>query len=73
MKQKPNNRKGNCGRKSLDWINKKSQITLSVPNVFINEVSKHDPMSEKRNEKGKTDFARHYFNQNINQIIEVLK
>jgi hypothetical protein len=35
---KKNNRK-NCGRKAMDWIDKKSQIQITIPNKMINELT----------------------------------
>jgi hypothetical protein len=44
---KKNNRK-NCGRKKMDWIDKKTQIQLTIPNEIIFRLTKQQGDDGKR-------------------------
>ena len=48
---KKNNRK-NCGRKKMDWIDKKSQIQLTIPNEIVFRITK------KQGDDGKRAMAK---------------
>lgn len=44
---KKNNRK-NCGRKPMDWIDKKSQIQLTIPNELVMRLTNQQGIDGKR-------------------------
>lgn len=44
---KKNNRK-NCGRKKMDWIDKKSQIQLTIPNELVMRLTNQQGIEGKR-------------------------
>ena len=61
---KKNNRK-NCGRKRLDWIDKKTQIQLTIPNELVFKLT------EQQGDNGKRAMAK-LMQSNLNKFIEVL-
>ena len=44
---KKNNRK-NCGRKKMDWIDKKSQIQLTIPNELVMRLTNQQGIEGKK-------------------------
>lgn len=61
---KKNNRK-NCGRKKMDWIDKKTQIQLTIPNELVFKLT------EQQGDNGKRAMAK-LMQSNLNKFIEVL-
>ena len=61
---KKNNRK-NCGRKKMDWIDKKTQIQLTIPNELVFKLT------EQQGDNGKRAMAK-LMQTNLNKFIEVL-
>jgi hypothetical protein len=45
--KKPNNKK-NCGRKPMQWIDKKGQILVTIPNSVINELAPQEVSQDKK-------------------------
>jgi hypothetical protein len=45
--KKPNNKK-NCGRKAMNWIDKKGQILITIPNSVINELAPESVSQDKK-------------------------
>ena len=45
--KKPNNKK-NCGRKKMQWIDKKGQILVTIPNSVINELAPNEVPQDKK-------------------------
>jgi hypothetical protein len=45
--KKPNNKK-NCGRKPMQWIDKKGQILVTIPNSVINELAPESVAEDKK-------------------------
>jgi hypothetical protein len=45
--KKPNNKK-NCGRKPMQWIDKKGQILVTIPNSVINELAPESVSQDKK-------------------------
>jgi hypothetical protein len=45
--KKPNNKK-NCGRKPMQWIDKKGQILITIPNSVINELAPESVAEDKK-------------------------
>jgi hypothetical protein len=45
--KKPNNKK-NCGRKPMNWIDKKGQILITIPNSVINELAPDSVSQDKK-------------------------
>ena len=45
--KKPNNKK-NCGRKPMQWIEKKGQILVTIPNSVINELAPNEVPQDKK-------------------------
>jgi hypothetical protein len=45
--KKPNNKK-NCGRKPMQWIDKKGQILITIPNSIINELAPDSVSQDKK-------------------------
>ena len=45
--KKPNNKK-NCGRKPMQWIDKKGQILVTIPNSVINELAPDSVSQDKK-------------------------
>jgi hypothetical protein len=45
--KKPNNKK-NCGRKPMQWIDKKGQILITIPNSVINELAPESVSQDKK-------------------------
>lgn len=44
---KKNNRK-NCGRKKMNWIDKKTQIQLTIPNEIVFKLTNTDGIDGKK-------------------------
>lgn len=61
---KKNNRK-NCGRKPLDWIDKKTQIQITIPNKMLFKVT------EQQGDDGKRAMTK-LMQSNLKKFIEVL-
>lgn len=59
---KKNNRK-NCGRKKMDWIDKKSQIQLTIPNELVLRLTK------EQGDNGKRAMAK-LMQTNLTKVIE---
>lgn len=57
-----NNRK-NCGRKPMDWIDKKSQIQLTIPNELVFKLT------EQQGDNGKRAMAK-LMQTNLTKVIE---
>ena len=64
MKKNKNNRK-NCGRKKMDWIDKKTQIQLTIPNELVFKLT------EQQGDNGKRAMAK-LMQSNLSKFIEVL-
>ena len=64
MKKNKNNRK-NCGRKPLDWIDKKTQIQITIPNKMLFKVT------EQQGEDSKRAMSK-LIQSNLSKIIELL-
>jgi hypothetical protein len=47
MIKKWNNKK-NCGRKPMQWIDKKGQILITIPNSVINELAPESVSQDKK-------------------------
>jgi hypothetical protein len=45
--KKVNNKK-NCGRKPMQWIDKKGQILITIPNSVINELAPESVSQDKK-------------------------
>jgi hypothetical protein len=45
--EKINNKK-NCGRKSMNWIDKKGQVLITIPNSVINELAPESVSQDKK-------------------------
>jgi hypothetical protein len=45
--KKVNNKK-NCGRKPMQWIDKKGQILITIPNSVINELAPESVAEDKK-------------------------
>jgi hypothetical protein len=45
--KKPNKKK-NCGRKPMQWIDKKGQILITIPNSVINELAPESVSQDKK-------------------------
>lgn len=61
---KKNNRK-NCGRKKMDWIDKKSQIQLTIPNEIVFRLTK------QKGDDGKRAMAK-IVQTNLSSVISIL-
>lgn len=61
---KKNNRK-NCGRKKMDWIDKKTQIQLTIPNELVFKLT------EQQGDNGKRAMAK-LMQSNLSKFIEVI-
>ena len=42
------NNKKNCGRKPMQWIDKKGQILITIPNSVINELAPESVAEDKK-------------------------
>jgi hypothetical protein len=62
------NNKKNCGRKPMQWIDKKGQILITIPNSVINELA---PESVAENKKYL--FVGKLLSDNIQAIKSQLK
>lgn len=60
--KKVNNRK-NCGRKKMDWIDKKTQIQLTIPNELVFNLTK------QKGDEGKRAMAK-LMQSNLSKVIE---
>jgi hypothetical protein len=45
---KKTNNKKNCGRKPMQWIDKKGQILITIPNSVINELAPESVAEDKK-------------------------
>jgi hypothetical protein len=59
---KKNNRK-NCGRKKMNWIDKKTQIQLTIPNELVFKLT------EQQGDNGKRAMAK-LMQTNLEKVIE---
>lgn len=62
------NNKKNCGRKPMNWIDKKGQILITIPNSIINDLAPQEVAQEK-----KYLFVGKLLSDNINEIKNQLK
>jgi hypothetical protein len=65
--KKVNNKK-NCGRKPMQWIDKKGQILITIPNSVINELAPESVSQDK-----KYLFVGKLLSENIQAIKSQLK
>lgn len=61
---KKNNRK-NCGRKRLDWIDKKTQIQITIPNKMLFKVT------EQQGDDGKRAMSK-LIQSNLEKVIDYI-